>query len=907
MIHRRPDDHAQAIFSRMLEEKPIDVGLFLRRECGDDRALAREVKAFLAAHDAAGSFFEELVEGEARTLFAEIQSQNDYSGRQLGSFRLDRCIGEGGFSVVYEASRTDGDFEQRVAVKVLKRGMDTASVLRSFAREKQILARFSHPNIASIIDAGTVAEGLPYFVMELCDGVPILEYCDKRRLALNDRLRLFESVCEAVQYAHQNLVIHRDLKPANIIVDESGSPKLLDFGISTLLQGDERDATDHLQRLLSLRYASPEQLRGERATTASDVFSLGIVLYELVAGVHPYEISGSELGFIDHLSARKALTLPSRSAITADSAHHRRLLESGLRSALQGDLDAIVAKSVEAAPCDRYPAVSDLVEDLRRSARLQPIRARTHSLRESVVRFAKRNRRETVVLTSVAAAVVTALVLVSVSWSGERAARHDLRKALARETKLTSDREAALALANQRFTQLHEWSKDILFDLDALLQHVPGALEARHFLLAKATPYLEQLQQARSEDPQFGLELAQAYRRVGDLLGYPAHSNLGDLPGALSHYRDGLAALREIGSPLSETPVAVLTEALLLQRICAVHVELDDLTAGERHALLALERLADLTDPSAQSAEQATYVELLTFASRGSIALTDERAELARKHYAYAAKLVRELRTNATDDLEYCLVEHTTDLQLGRAHYALGHLDESFAHVEKAISGFEDLAAKVPTDVRYSGGHVGAISQMARLCIITGRDAEAEEYLSAALAMTRTLCQQDGLDVRARKALGNRLYELGGVYRQKKDYSRALEVLVQAEGVFANLAAKRPESLHLWTRRFVCGIRTIHCQTAADQLDAASETEVALQSLLAVAERHFPDFVPHKYEAYLWLEKARLLEARDDLKGAITANMEACDRGTTLFDENPCQATASILVDAVQSLGKRYY
>ncbi len=260
---------------------------YLEQACGPDQELRSEVESLLRAHDDAGSVFLNTPAADLKSVLTESTPRSSWIGRRIGVYQIEAEIGHGGMGEVYRAVRADGQFKKNVAIKMVRSGHDTAAVLHRFLHERQILASLDHPNIARLYDGGTTEDGIPYLVMELIEGTPIDAYCEAHNLPVNERLKLFTQVCAAVQYAHQRLVIHRDIKPSNILVTPDGIPKLLDFGIAKLLDPAASGETTMLPALTP-EYASPEQIRGEPITTATDVYSLGVVLYRLLTGRSPY-------------------------------------------------------------------------------------------------------------------------------------------------------------------------------------------------------------------------------------------------------------------------------------------------------------------------------------------------------------------------------------------------------------------------------------------------------------------------------------------------------------------------------------------------------------------------------------------------------------------------------------------
>src|SRR5437868_12753357 len=283
----------ETIFERALEIPPGERSPFLERTCAGDEELRDEVDSLLESHGSAGTFLDNSDPFFSKEDLTENGSFLQ-SGTTIDHYRIVREIGRGGMGAVYLAERADAEYEKKVAIKLIKRGMDTDSVLRHFRTERQILASFDHPNIARLFDGGTTKDGLPYFVMEYVEGIAIDRYCDEERLSINERLKLFLQVCAAVSYAHRHTVIHRDIKPSNVLVTSDGVPKLLDFGIAKILQsgdGAEGFVTATGIRPMTPEYASPEQVRGESVTTANDVYSLGVVLYEMLTGTSPYQLT----------------------------------------------------------------------------------------------------------------------------------------------------------------------------------------------------------------------------------------------------------------------------------------------------------------------------------------------------------------------------------------------------------------------------------------------------------------------------------------------------------------------------------------------------------------------------------------------------------------------------------------
>ena len=355
----------------------------------------------------------------------------------VGSFRLIELLGRGGMGEVYLAERADGRFDQQVAVKLVKRGMDSREILRRFGRERRILARLQHPGIARLLDAGEARDGRPYFVMERVEGERITEYCRSRGLSLEARLELVASCCDAVDSAHRSLVVHRDLKPSNLMVTRDGQVKLLDFGIATLLNDEEVDShvTAPGRRVLTPSYAAPEQILGGDVTVATDVFALGIVLYELVTGTLPFDRRSTTAhdltARVEHETADRASSAARKTSVSGEDAATRERWARRLR----GDLDTIIAKAMAREPARRYTSAAALADDLRRYLTSRPVEARPDSRSYRIRKFIVRHRVGVASAAVVATAIVVAL---GVSLAQTAAARREAERAAASQAFVVS-------------------------------------------------------------------------------------------------------------------------------------------------------------------------------------------------------------------------------------------------------------------------------------------------------------------------------------------------------------------------------------------------------------------------------------------------------------------------------------
>ncbi|MEK7725037.1 MAG: protein kinase [Acidobacteriota bacterium] len=459
------------------------------------------------------------IEGENLLLSKPIIDFRDFEEiplpEKIGEYKIIREIGHGGMGTVYEAFRQTENFKQRVALKVIKRGMNNEIILKRFRSEQQILASLEHPNIGRFLDGGKTADGLPFYAMEFIEGLPIDEYCRKNNVSVEEKVKIFREVCSAVSYAHTNLIVHRDLKPSNIIVTENGTPKLLDFGIAKVLDIDNTEIGTATQLgMMTPQYASPEQIRGEKVTTLSDVFSLGIIFYELLTGEKPYETENKNYAEILEIVTQTNLVKPSENP--------KSKLQS---SKLKGDLDTIVLKSLQKSPERRYRSVEQFSEDLRRHLVGLPITARPDTFQYRFSKFVERNK------VSVGASILIFLSLLAgigiASWQAYRAEKQRL-------------------LAEKRFAEVRTIANNLVFQYTDEISALPNSLQIRQKLLQDGSDYLDKLAEDSVDNFTLQKELAEAYVKLGDIKGEPHSNSLGDTAGAIESYQKAAAMAENI-------------------------------------------------------------------------------------------------------------------------------------------------------------------------------------------------------------------------------------------------------------------------------------------------------------------------------------------------------------------------
>jgi eukaryotic-like serine/threonine-protein kinase len=526
--------HVKEVLDGALRLDELQRSSYLDEVFAVDPDLRPEVESLLQSHlQAQSSFLREPALADLPDLMRPVSATR--IGSRVGAYDILDEVGHGGMGQVYRAVRVDGEFEHQVAVKVVRGGFDDRLIVERFRHERQILAGLNHPNIARLLDGGTTSDGVPYLVMELVDGTPIDQYCEAHGLSITERLELFRSVCAAVQYAHQRLVIHRDLKPGNILVSRDGTPKLLDFGIAKIVNPAAGPEVTLLNPLTP-EYASPEQVRGELISTSSDVYSLGVILYRLVSGHSPYRVTTASPSDWARAISESEPVRPSTIVQQANPETLGRSAESDgvfpegtllkLRRRLEGDLDNIVLKALRKEPERRYASVEQFAEDIRRHLVGLPVTARQDSWSYRTGKFIQRH-------TAMVAAAMVVLLTLAIGMA-----------VTLREKQI----------AERRFNDVRKLANSLIFEIDNSIADVPGATAARKLLVSRALEYLDNLSREAKGDRSLQTELATAYERVGDVLGYPFAPNLGDTAGALQSYRKALRIRESLAAASPNDP-----------------------------------------------------------------------------------------------------------------------------------------------------------------------------------------------------------------------------------------------------------------------------------------------------------------------------------------------------------------
>jgi non-specific serine/threonine protein kinase/serine/threonine-protein kinase len=751
-----------AVLETAVGERPA----LLDQLCGSDAELRAAVEQLLAMEGRAGDLLDSMaLPGAALRMDASAPPASGPSA--IGPYRVLREIGRGGMGVVYLGERADGEYHKQVAIKLITSGRGDAGMERRFRRERQILAQLDHPGIARLVDGGATEDGQPYFIMEYIDGLPLLAYCDRNRLGVSERLNLFLSVCDAVAYAHQRLVVHRDLKPGNILVTAEGTARLLDFGLARVLDADEtsQDLTLTGAPMMTPAYASPEQMRGETYTVLGDVYSLGVILYELLVARRPYELKTGSLAELARvICEQEAAPLAGAAAgAPAEAAEKRGTTPDRLKRRLAGDLENIVARALAKDPQHRYSSVAELADDLRRHREGQPVRARPATLR---YRFGKALRRHRVAFPVGALAALLILGFAGTAWWEARR-------------------------SERRFQQVRSLAHSVLFELHDAIEHLPGSTAARELLVRRALEYLENLSHEAGGNQDLQREVAIGYERVAEVEGFLGSSSLGRVRPALENFQKSEEILAKL---LARRP----EDASLQQDYLRVANQLARSYANVGNFQRAQEQVH----------KNVSFAEVALRARPGDAANVDGlmvaegvRADLLTDQAQYAQaipvrqrveELSRRLAVLRPGDQEAARSLALAEKRLGALYGVTMRYEECRKEYEQALALDERRCAANPADQRakldlsYDYGDLGWVS--ARM----GNFADALRAYERTLALRTEVARTDPKDFRAAEGVASSTKRIGTLLHMMNDWKGAVERHREAISLYEELTRRGP-------------------------------------------------------------------------------------------------------------------
>ena len=862
------------LLDRALALQDSERTTFLDQACAGDSELRAEVESLVDSHLRAGSVF-------LKKPAFDIKGPTPANrvGHRVGVYRLIEQVGQGGMGEVYGAERADGQYDQQVAIKFVRAGYDTAAIVERFRNERQVLASLDHPNIARLLDGGTTEDGIPYLVMELIEGTPIDQYCQTHQLVIPERLRLFQQVASAVQYAHQHLVIHRDIKPGNILVTSEGVPKLLDFGIAKILDPSAASQQTAFNPMTP-EYASPEQIRGEPVTTATDVFSLGVVLYQLLTERSPYPKDTHA----PHEFARAICEYePERpSSVILKSARHvetaqpadqqqspgRQESSAKLRRSLRGDLDTIVLRAMHKDAQRRYASVEQFSGDIQRHLEGRPVIARRDSWTYRAEKFVVRHKF---------GVSATTLILLAIA-AGVAATIREARVAAANERR-----------AEDRFNDVRKLANSLMFELHDSIRDLPGSTPARKLLVSRALEYLDRLSADAKTDVSLQRELAAGYERIGDVQGQPRQANLGDTAGAAVSYKKALAIRESLAG-------ADPNDLEVRRQLCPNYGKLADLllSTGDSNAAIEYSKKGLVLARAISQAGKATAKDQLMFATY--------RVDFGFKQVLMAIDRTAGLDNmrNGAASLEQMLVQ---DPQNRRARRTLsltysrlaGFLaDDDASHPEamslykKAIATKEPLLQADPNNVEIQRLITYDKFGLAQLMANMNQDDAALQQDTEALSEFEKYAKADPQNVEFQQDIGRVHQHMGQTLSSQGKHALALEQLGLSLGSLDKLPdADNPHSY--------LGVAVL-----TDEL-WLGKTHVRLASSLNMSQ---DQAAQHCREAEDWFRKCLpgFEEIRDhapqwyggaERVAEIKSEMERCQKTLKRDQSLPARRTAS--------------
>jgi tetratricopeptide (TPR) repeat protein len=639
----------EAIFHDTAERSPAEREAYLRQACGDDESLLREVRRLLDADARGAGDLHSAIGMEAARLVQQA-SATRWIGRRIASWCVTSVIGEGGGGTVLAAVRDDGRFEQTVAIKVLRLEARDSGQLARLRRERRLLAQLEHPHIARLLDGGEVSFGddeidVPYLVMEFVEGQPITTYYRAARAGIADRLAGFLQVLDSVAYAHRRLVLHRDLKPANILVTAAGQAKLLDFGVAQLLTDGADDPDRDAQAVgLTPAYASPEQLAGRSLSVESDVYSLGVVLFELLADRHPYATDASTT--VDLVRAADG-SAPAPLGIAAD-------------------LDAIVARAMHRDAARRYRSVEAFADDVGRYLAGRPVAARPSTIWYRSRKFVGRHRWET----------AATLILVAALAAGVAGTAYEAHR------------------ANRRVQELRQLAGSLLFQVHDAIESLPGSTEARELLVRTSAEHLDRLAEDAGTDRALLLDMAASYERLAKLQGGPSAGHIGKPADAIVSYGKALAIYRRVLAAQPDERDALMRMAMCWKNLGRVQ----ELSGDATTAASSLQQALSAGERAARFDAQPPVELLDTYSTLGDLEVDVGEPARALDHYRKALAGF-EQRAAETPDLKSIHSVVTATVRLGQAQTYLGALEEARTAFERALAAARPLAERNPNSM----------------------------------------------------------------------------------------------------------------------------------------------------------------------------------------------------------------
>lgn len=754
-------------------------------------ALTPTLCKMLAAHERAERAQE--METVPRLAPAPQHSSVFAMGTRVGPFALLRLLGRGGMGEVWLANQVDGRIEREIALKLPTVYLHSDVWRERFHRERDILAKLTHPNIARLFDAGVSEEegsrGQPYLAMENIEGESLTRFVSTRQSTIAARLNLFRQILAAVAHAHRHLVVHRDLKPANILIDTTGQVKLLDFGIAKLVDDGTAgnaaaDLTQLGGRVMTLRYAAPEQVSADFISTATDSYALGVILHELVTGLSPYRAVREGRALTETALLNDETAVPSMLSMTSDAAAERKCASTKtLSRQVAGDLDAIILKAMRKNPADRYASIEQFDDDIQRHLDSRPVGAREGTWRYLAGRFAARYKLPVLAAAAVLVTVAAGVVLVE----------RQRRVAVAQKER-----------AERHFDSIRKLANSLMFDVHDQIINLPGATPAKKVLVENASKYLVQLANEAGDDPVFRRELADAYLRLGNIQGQYGSQNVGKPEEALQSYDQAVALLlpmSEYGTPKFD---AVVAEALIrVHRQRSLVLSSIDRVAEANDAARAGLAIAEKVTAKPDANVQLRLLHAYMMVELSQLSTGSGSQAIRLRGFEQGIELVNEILRSLPADAPADVRENALTA-LAWMDSGLGNAlrwDKSPAIKRRAVQIFhealsirEDALRRVPTDVSTRRAIVANQTAIGLTLGALGEDREALAYMAKGVATMQTMLAEDPENAQYRQDVFVTLPMLAGAQLKNRKFRETLDTARRGHELYAGIPAVSRDS-----------------------------------------------------------------------------------------------------------------
>ena len=753
----------KAIFNETVELPPDEWDFVFKSANGADAEILAEVRKLLDAERR--NNFENPV-AEIAHLWQTDEAE-DFIGRQIRCYKITGEIGRGGMGIVFEARREGEDFLQIVALKLLKRGMDSDEMLRRFRSERQILASLEHPHIARLLDGGITEDNLQFFAMEFVAGQPIDEYCDKKNLTVNQRLRLFLQICQAVSFAHSRLVVHRDLKPNNIFVTADGTVKLLDFGIAKIIspENDYKTQTVTSLGMMTPQYASPEQIKGEIVSTASDIYSLGLILYELLTGISAYNFPNQRPDEIAKIICENEPPRPS-SVVSSQWSVIRNTTNSEQRTtnkitqnpkSLRGDLDNIILKALRKEPARRYASVEQFAGDISRHLEGLPVIACPDTFSYRAEKFIKRNRGAVA-----SAALIFIILLIGITatfWQYQRAERE-------RQT------------AEKRFDQVRKLANNIIYKYHDGIAELPGSIKVRETLITDVLNYLDELNQDVSDNTDLQIEIADTFSRIAKLQFSMYSNNVGKLEESVRSY-EKTQLLREklldkdknnpqMMTALADTYVSIADEEYIINDENSAKINYEKAKSLYKKVL----ELKD-TNPIRLKLANVLIRQFSSLDNNPALGI-----ENFRKVIELTERILQKDPENKDAQFTLSLAHEYLGKVLGHPEMSeIGDLKQAEAELSESLSIRQKLLSFEPTNTRLINSYIIALTSLSDIFFAEKKFQAALKNYREAFQMRERLYAQDTNDSYLRSAYTYNAMRFASVLSVLGRYHEATTIL----------------------------------------------------------------------------------------------------------------------------------